>query len=123
MSRSHQYNQKTEPKHCKSEVEEICVYQNLEWKVAVTASVYLKINSGFHARKNPKEQYLKVVMFIYVYDHIPGDIYIYTEQTISGASESFNIRQKLDDLFILGVTHISNLPTGCVKLMQVGGWV
>ena len=38
----------------------------------------LKINSGFHARKNPKEQYLKVVTFndssfskkrIYVYDH------------------------------------------------------
>ena len=40
--------------------------------------LYLKINSGFHARKNPKQQYLKVVTFsdpsftktrIYVYDH------------------------------------------------------
>ena len=31
------------------------------WKVAVTA--YLKINSGLHARKNPKQQYLKVVTF------------------------------------------------------------
>ena len=25
--------------------------------------LYLKINSGFHARKNPKQQYLKVVTF------------------------------------------------------------
>ena len=33
------------------------------WKVAVTALVVLKINSGFHARKNPKERYLKVVTF------------------------------------------------------------
>ena len=33
------------------------------WKVAaITASIqYLKINSGFHARTNPKQQYLKVV--------------------------------------------------------------
>ena len=40
--------------------------------------INLKINSGFHARKNPKQQYLKVVTFndgsfskkhIYVYDH------------------------------------------------------
>ena len=39
---------------------------------------YLKINSGFHAKKNSKQQYLKVVMLsdpsfskkrIYVYDH------------------------------------------------------
>ena len=40
----------------------------------------------------------------------------------SSAWESFNIRQKLG-LFVLGVTHISNLPTVCVKLMRVGGWV
>ena len=40
--------------------------------------LYLKINSGFHARKNLKQQYMKVVTFsdpsfskksIYVYDH------------------------------------------------------
>ena len=40
--------------------------------------LYLKINSRFHARKNPKQQYLKVVTFsdpsfskkhIYVYDY------------------------------------------------------
>ena len=40
----------------------------------------------------------------------------------SSAWESFNIRQKLG-LFVLGVTHMSNLPTDCVKLMRVGGWV
>ena len=33
------------------------------WKVGVAASIYLKINSGFHARKNLKQQYLKVVTF------------------------------------------------------------
>ena len=47
----------------------------------------LKINSGFHARKNPKEQYLKVVMFsdasfskkhIYVYDRSLDNIAIHT---------------------------------------------
>ena len=27
MSKSPQYNQNTEPKQCKSEVEEICIYQ------------------------------------------------------------------------------------------------
>ena len=46
-----------------------------------------KINSGFHARKNPKEQYLKVVMFsdasfnkkhIYVYDRSLDNIAIHT---------------------------------------------
>ena len=41
----------------------------------------------------------------------------------SSAWESFNIRQKLG-LLVLGVTHhISNLPTICVKLMRMGGWV
>ena len=39
----------------------------------------------------------------------------------SSAWESFKIRQKLD-LFVLGVTHISNLPTVCVKWCEwVGG--
>ena len=49
---------------------------NKTWKLTITAN--LKINSGFHARKNPKQQYLKVVSFrdrsfskkrIYVYDN------------------------------------------------------
>ena len=37
MNKSPQYNQQTEPKQRKSEVEEICIYQT--WKVAVTASI------------------------------------------------------------------------------------
>ena len=41
----------------------------------------------------------------------------------SSAWESFNVRQKLG-LFVLGVVHhISNLPTVCIILMRVGGWV
>ena len=63
MSKSPQYNQKRESKQCKSEIEEICIYLNLE-SGCHSIKVYLKINSGFHARKNPKEQYLKVVTFI-----------------------------------------------------------
>ena len=70
MNKSPQYNQQN-----KSEVEEICIYQNME---SGCHSIYLKIDCGFHARKNPKQQYLKVVIFsdpsfskrrIYVYDH------------------------------------------------------
>ena len=30
MSKSPQYNQKTESKNCEPEVEQICIYQNLE---------------------------------------------------------------------------------------------
>ena len=30
MNKSPQYNQQTEPKQCKCEVEEICIHQNLE---------------------------------------------------------------------------------------------
>ena len=37
MNKSPQYNQLTESKQSKSEVEEICIYQNL--KVAVTAAL------------------------------------------------------------------------------------
>ena len=63
MNKSPQYNQ-----HSKSEVEEICFHQNMESVrnsiLLQNNSIYLKINSGFHARKNPKQQYLKVVMFI-----------------------------------------------------------
>ena len=38
----------------------------------------------------------------------------------SSAQEGFNIREKLG-LFVVGVTHILNLPTVCVKLIQVDG--
>ena len=56
MNKSSQYNHQS-----KSEVEEICIYQNLEkWP---SQHLYQKINSGFHARKNPKEQYLKAATF------------------------------------------------------------
>ena len=30
MNKSPQYNQQIEPKQCKSDAEEICIYQNLE---------------------------------------------------------------------------------------------
>ena len=82
-SKSPQYNQKSEPKQCKSKVEEIFTKT---WKVAVTESVYLKLNRGFHARKNLKEHYPKVVTFsdasfikkgIYVYDYNLDNIYIH----------------------------------------------
>ena len=72
---------------------------------------------------------MKVVIFsdasfskkpIYVYDRE-----VYLNNTLSkqsSARESFNIRQKLG-LFVLGVTHMLNLLTVCVKLTQVDGWV
>ena len=71
MNKSPQYNQES-----KSEVEKICYLpKHGKWP---SQHLYLKINSGFHARKNPKQQYLKVNTFsdpsfnkkrIYVYDH------------------------------------------------------
>ena len=72
MNKSPQYNQQS-----KSEVEEIYIYQNIE-SGRHRIQYLLKMNSGFHARKNPKQQYLKVVTFsdpsfskkhIYVYNH------------------------------------------------------
>ena len=72
MNKSPQYNQQS-----KSEVEEIYFYQNIE-RGCHSIQYLLKINSGFHARTNPKQQYLKVVTFsdpsfskkqIYVYSH------------------------------------------------------
>ena len=71
MNKSAQYNRQS-----KSEVE--CIYQNRE---SCCHSIYIwkYIASGFHFRKNPKQQYLKVVRIsdpsfskkhIYVYDHV-----------------------------------------------------
>ena len=71
------YNQQTEPKQCKSEVEEICVYPNLESGYHSIGALYLKMLVSM-IRKNPKQQYLKVATFsdasfskmcIYVYDY------------------------------------------------------
>ena len=53
-------------KQCKSEVEQICIYQNLG----------SGRGSGFQSRKNPKQQYLKVVPFSDV-SFIKRNIYIY----------------------------------------------
>ena len=55
MNKSPQYNQQTEPKQCKSEVEEICIHQNLETGLIAATILYLKINSGLHVRENPSE--------------------------------------------------------------------
>ena len=56
MIKSRQYNQQS-----KSEVEEICIYQNME---SGRHSIYISENknTGFYARKNPKEQDLKWVI-------------------------------------------------------------
>ena len=61
MNNSPQYNQQIEPKQCKHEADEICIYQNLE--SSYHQYLYPKRNSGFHARKNLKQQYLKAVTF------------------------------------------------------------
>ena len=50
MNKSPQYNQQTEPKQCKSEVEETCIYKNLE---SGRHTVSILVNSWFHARTNP----------------------------------------------------------------------
>ena len=71
MIKSPRYNQQSKLRKY------VFTIQNME-TVCHSISIYLKINSGFHARKNPKQQYLNGVMFsdpsfskkcIYVYDH------------------------------------------------------
>ena len=39
MNKNPQYNQQTEPKQCKSEVEEICIYKTLEIGHRTAASI------------------------------------------------------------------------------------
>ena len=56
MNKSPQYNQQSKP-----EVAEICIYHPKHGKWP-SQHLYLKINSGFHARKSPKQQYLKVIL-------------------------------------------------------------
>ena len=53
MNKNPQYNKQTEPKQCKSKVEEMYIYQNLE---SGHHSILSEKNCGFHARKNPKQQ-------------------------------------------------------------------
>ena len=66
MNKIPQYNQQIEPKQCKSEIEEICIYLPKPGKCP-SQHLYLKLSigkySGFYARKNPKQQYLKVATF------------------------------------------------------------
>ena len=72
--------------------------------------LHLKINSAFHARKNPEQQYLKEIMFsnasfskkhIYVYNH--------AAYLSSSAWESF-IRQKLDLFLSVSLTTYQIFP-------------
>ena len=68
MNNSLQYNQQKLRKYAFTKT----------WNVAATASISENKNSEFHARKNPKQQYLKVVTLsdpsfskrrFYFYDH------------------------------------------------------
>ena len=47
-------------------------------------NIYLKINSEFHARKNPKQQYLKVVTSRSVIFHAAKSALIFTTMQPSG---------------------------------------
>ena len=84
MNKSPQYNQQTDRQVISSESlklrKYVGIYQNLESGCHRTASISESKYSDSHARKNPKQQYLKVVTFsdasfnkkhIYVYDHAP----------------------------------------------------
>ena len=51
MNKSSQYNQQIELKQCKSKVEKICIYQNLE--SGHHSIVYLKINRGSMLERIP----------------------------------------------------------------------
>ena len=98
------------------------------WKVAVTVSIpennswvpcqkksQATISEGSHIQLSFIEQKVHVCLRPCSLDN--------TLNRTSSAWESFNIRQKLG-LLVLGVTHhISNLPTVCVKLMRMSGWV
>ena len=46
----HSIQKQTDPKHCQSDVEEVCIYQNQE-----SGHHSRSENSGFHTRKNPKQ--------------------------------------------------------------------
>ena len=83
MGKSPQYNQQTEPKQCKSEVEEIYVFTK-NWKVAVTAHrmLYLKIDSAWVPCQKESQGTISENSHVqYVYDHAAQ---IYTLNRPSG---------------------------------------
>ena len=126
MSKSPQYNQQTEPKQ--SEVEEICIYQNLESGCHSIGS-QLPISSENKCQKESQGTMSESSHVQWCF-HSAKSTFMFTtmqpryitEQTIRVVRESFNIRQKLG-LFVLGFTHILNLPTVCIKVTRVCGWV
>ena len=100
---------------CKSEVEKICIYQKPgNWP---SQHIHLKINSGFHARKNPSKATLSESSHVQWYfiqqkAHLCSRPYRLdnTLNRPSSALESFSIGQK-QDLFAF-VSH---------SLQSVGG--
>ena len=76
MNKSHQYNQQTEPKQCKSEVEEMCIYQNLE-SGCHNICFLKKYLLGFMLEGIPlKQQYLKVSHSMIL--HSVKNVFIFT---------------------------------------------
>ena len=134
MNKSPQYNQQTESMQSKSEVEKICIYQNL--KVAVTSALS-KNKQWVPCQKESQAtiaRYLKLVAFsggscskkhIYVYNHAAQIIINRIDHpAVHEKQESFNITQtktRPGPVFFRGLTHIQNLFTVCIKLTQVGG--
>ena len=60
MNKNLQYNQQqTESKQSQSEVEELNIYRNLK-PGKLLQHLYLKIDSGFHARKNFSEETMHI---------------------------------------------------------------
>ena len=118
MSKSPQYNQQS-----RSKVKEICIYQNMEsgchsiyiWK-KIVGSMPERIQAIIFESNDVQWS------FIHQKAHLclrPCSVDNTLKRPFS-AWDSFNITQKLG-LFVLGVIHISNLPTVCVKWMRVGG--
>ena len=60
MKKSPQYNQRTELKQWKSDVEEICIPQDLKTG-PIAAQLYLKMVGSMLERIPLKQQYLKVI--------------------------------------------------------------
>ena len=53
MNKSPYFNLQTEPKHCKSEVEEMHSRKTENWP---SQHLYLIINTGYHAKTSPSEE-------------------------------------------------------------------
>ena len=88
VNKSTQHNQQTEPKQCKSDV----IPKPGKWS---SQHLYLKINSEFHARKNPKQQYLKVVTSRSVMLHSGKSALLFTNISLLIAVKIlFNFKKK-----------------------------